>query len=96
MFIANLAFNGSNEAKELLEQEGKHLARQTISAYNQLKNKDNVVIGIRGGFIMNAPYVKETFVKELHESKIQCEIQLEQIEPIIGAYYLGLEKITKR
>lgn len=95
LYIATLANEGYEEAKALFVMEGKHLARQAMIAYNQMKQKDDVVIGLRGGFVLNAPYVKETFVKEIRESGIDCKINFNETEPILGAYYLALKKVRK-
>lgn len=95
-FIAEYAMKGDLEAIEMFKEEGKHLSRQTISAFNQFKLNYPVIIGLRGGFLKNAPFVKETLIKELDKEKINYEIREEEVEPIIGAYYLALTKISKR
>ncbi|MDO9628704.1 MAG: BadF/BadG/BcrA/BcrD ATPase family protein [Acholeplasmataceae bacterium] len=95
-FIAHCALNHDLDAISLLKQEGRHLAKQTINAYNKSKKKDNVVIALRGGFLLNAPYVKETLIEELKISLKDFEIDIHPIEPVIGAYYLGLLKLSKR
>ena len=95
LFIAEIAKEGNKEAINLFVDEGKHLARQAKIAYNQMTNKKNIVIGLRGGFVLNAPFVKETFVKELEAYNIDCEINVGEIESIVGAYYLALKKIRK-
>ncbi len=95
-FIAEYAINGDEEAIEMFKEEGKHLGRQTISAFNQFKLNYPVIIGLRGGFLQNAPFVKETLIEELDKEKINYEIRENNVEPIIGAYYLALSKISKR
>ena len=95
-FIASCAMAGNEMAKDLFIEQGKHLARQTILAYKKLNVCDNVVIGIRGGFLLNAPFVKETLISELEKSNINVRIDLDPCEPVVGAYYLGLKKVLMR
>ena len=86
---------GNEEAIKLFVNEGIHLGRQTYSAYQKLGTNDLVLIGIKGGFLLNAPYVKETLIKELDRLNINYEISIEQVEPVVGAYYFGLKNISK-
>lgn len=95
-FIADCALHQDQDAIDLLRYEGKLLARQTINAYNKSNRKEKVVIALRGGFLLNAPYVKETLVEELDKSLKDFEIDIYPIEPVIGAYYLGFLKLSKR
>jgi len=95
-FIAECALNQDIDAIDLLKMEGRHLAKQTINAYNKSNHKEKVVIALRGGFLLNAPYVKETLIEELTRSLKDFEIDIHPIEPVIGAYYLGFLKLSKR
>ncbi len=95
-FIAQCALEHDLDAIELLKQEGKHLAKQTINAYNLSKRSEKVIIALRGGFLLNAPFVKETLIEELKMSLKNFEIDIYPIEPVIGAYYLGFLKLSKR
>ncbi len=95
IFISKLALNGNKDAIKLFIEEGKNLSKQTYSAYQKLQTNEKVIIGIKGGFLLNAPYVKETFIAELNKLDINYKILKEQVEPVVGAYYLGLKKITK-
>jgi len=95
-FIAECALNQDINAIDLLKMEGKHLAKQTINAYNKSNHKEKVVIALRGGFLLNAPFVKETLIEELTRSLKDFEIDIHPIEPVIGAYYLGFLKLSKR
>jgi len=94
-FIADFALKGNTEAIKLFVAEGIHLGRQTFSAYQKLGTTELVMIGIKGGFLLNAPYVKDTLIEELDKLNINYEISKEQVEPVVGAYYLGLENISK-
>jgi N-acetylglucosamine kinase-like BadF-type ATPase len=95
-FIAQCSLNQDLDAISLLKQEGRHLAKQTINAYNLSKRKEKVIIALRGGFLLNAPYVKETLIEELKISLKDFIIDIHPIEPVIGAYYLGFLKLSKR
>lgn len=95
-FISNYAIKGNTKACELFVTEGKHLARQTLQAYNKLKTDKRVVIGLRGGFLLNAPLVKDVLIEELSKMQIEYEIYTNMVEPVIGAYYLGLEAGERR
>ncbi|MBU1143620.1 MAG: ROK family protein [Firmicutes bacterium] len=95
-FIAQCALNHDLDAISLLKQEGRHLAKQTINAYHLAKPKEKVIIALRGGFLLNAPYVKETLIEELKISLKDFLIDIHPIEPVIGAYYLGFLKLSKR
>lgn len=95
-FISNFAVQGNKDAIKLFVEEGKHLARQTMSAVNKIETCQQIIIGIRGGFLLNAPYVKQTFIEELNNNKINYKIDVNPVEPVYGAFKLGLTKIVKR
>ena len=95
-FIAQCALDQDLDAISLLKQEGRHLAKQTINAYHLTKPKEKLIIALRGGFLLNAPYVKETLIEELKISLKDFIIDIHPIEPVIGAYYLGFLKLSKR
>ncbi len=95
-FIADRAINNDPDAIELFVQEGKFLAKQTINAYQKIKNKHDIIIALRGGFLLSAPYVKKTLEKELGKQIKDYQIDIQQVEPVIGAYYLGLLRLSKR
>lgn len=94
-FVSKLALDGDEKAIELINDEAKHLARQTVKAYLKLQEKDKVIIAFRGGFLTNAPYVKETLIKELKMSIKDFEINTNTNSPVKGAYYLSLLKLSK-
>lgn len=95
-FIAQCALNHNLDAISLLKQEGRYLAKQTLNAYKLANKNEKVVIALRGGFLLNAPYVKETLIEELKISLKDFELDIHPIEPVIGAYYLGFLKLSKR
>lgn len=88
-FIAFHAESGDPEAIELFRQEGRHLARQTLTAFRQLDTCRQVTIGFRGGFLLHAPYVRATMLAELDNNHVQYKIDEDPVEPVVGAYYLG-------
>ncbi len=96
MFISKLALEGDLDAKKLFVDEGKHLARQTYSAFKKFNTTEKVLIGIKGGFLLKAPFVKDTLISELDKQKIDYEISKDEVDPVVGAYYLGLKKISMR
>jgi N-acetylglucosamine kinase-like BadF-type ATPase len=95
-FIAQYAIKGDEEAIELFKTEGSYLAKQTVNAYNLLDTEQEVLIGIKGGFLLNAPYVKETLEEELINKNIKYKMDASKLEPVTGAYYLALKHLNKR
>ncbi|VEU80307.1 BadF/BadG/BcrA/BcrD ATPase family [Haploplasma axanthum] len=88
--ISKMALNGNKKAIDLLENEGKLLAEQVYSAYKKMGN-ERIKIALRGGFLKNAPYVKEKFIKELKELRINYLIDTKEIEPVYGAYNIAIK-----
>ncbi len=95
-FIAKHALNNDLEAKKLFEDEGKLLAKQALKAYQAMDLKEHVIIGIKGGFLLNAPFVKAALVSELNKSNIIYTLDASSIEPVLGAYYLAKRHLLKR
>ncbi len=95
-FIATHALEGDIEAIELFKQEGRLLADQAIKAYNTLPGKPEVMIGLKGGFLLNAPYVKETFVSELRKAEIRYKMDDSLLDPVYGAYYMAKKHLNER
>lgn len=95
-FIASFAEHKNPDAIRLFQEEGKHLARQTMTAFHKLNTCRKVTIGFRGNFLLHAPYVKETMINELDDNKLDYSIDVHPLEPVIGAYYLGLQQLRMR
>lgn len=93
-FIAQKAMEDDKEAIKLFINEGVYLAEQAINAVKLLASKDTVLIGLKGGFLQQAPYVKETFKQELKKSGINYKIDESNIEPVYGGYYLALKRLS--
>lgn len=54
-----------------------------------------VRIGVRGSFLLNAPYVLETLIKSLDQMNIKYTIDDSLSDPVIGAYYLAMEYLKE-
>lgn len=93
-FIAKLAKEGNQEAKMLFVDEGVSLAKQTINAYNHIDTLDEVVLGLRGGFLLEAPFVKETMIYVLDKEDVNYKLDEKYLEPVQGAYYLALKHLN--
>ncbi len=95
IFISKLALDGYEKAKNLIEEEGRQLARQTVRAYLKLKNKNKLIIALRGGFLTRAPFIKDTYINEIKMSIKDFELSESDDSPVKGAYYLSLLKLKK-
>lgn len=87
--VSELALKGNKKAIKLLENEGINLANQIFNAYKKMKTSEIVKVALRGGFVNKAPFVKEALIKKLENKKMNFEIDQTNLEPIMGAYYLG-------
>lgn len=94
MLAAYYAERGEKDAIELFKKEAYHLAEQTKNAY-QLLDHDTVIIGLKGGFLLNAPFVKESLIEELKKSSISYQLNDEETEPVKGAYYLAKRTLRR-
>lgn len=92
-YLSQFAEEGNLEAIELFTSEGKHIARQTLNAYRKMNTKEHVIIAFRGGFLQNAPLVKETVIHELKKNNMKFTEEIKEEEPILGTYYLGLRNL---
>ncbi len=95
-FIAEHAIKGDIEAISLFKEEGKMLAKQALRAYKSLKSNEEVLVGIKGGFLLNAPYVKETLIEELNHLDMKYRMDDTLLEPVWGAYFLAKHHLEKR
>lgn len=94
-FIATYALQGDEEAITLFKEEGIHLARQTITAFKKVQTCRKVIIGFRGNFLLHAPFVQETMLAELQKQNLEYTIDTNPVEPVVGAYYLGLSQLKR-
>lgn len=96
LYIAEFANAGNGEAIKLFIDEGVFLADQTLKAFQTLKTSDEIIIGIKGGFLLKAPYVKETLINEINKFGIKYILDDHPMEPIYGTYYLAMKHLEKR
>ena len=92
--ISECALNSDQEAYELLKNEGKLLAKQVITAAKRFIHKANIRIALRGGFVLNAPFVKEIFEEEVKRYIENCEMEDHPNDAVLGAYRLGIKKFS--
>jgi N-acetylglucosamine kinase-like BadF-type ATPase len=95
-FIAKHALAGDQEAIDLFINEGDLLASQTLKAYDAMSHQEPVIIGFKGGFLLNAPYVKETLTRTLNQHQVDYQMDTSSVEPVVGAYYLAKRHMDKR
>lgn len=91
-FISNEALNGDLEAQAILKKSGQDLAYYVVRLYHHLKLTNKAVLGFRGSFIQNAPFVKEELLKTLELENISLNLVGGDGDPIYGAYYLAKKK----
>lgn len=95
--FASLAYDGFEEARELFINEGKELAKLFLKAISNMTNKENLIVGLRGSFLNNAPYVKESFIDELNNYGIKYKLEKESTKSVKGCFYLALRnKVFER
>jgi N-acetylglucosamine kinase-like BadF-type ATPase len=93
--ISEAALESDEQAHQLLCNEGKLLAYQVMIAEKRLKVKTKVRIAVRGGFVVNAPYVREAFISELKKHIEYYTIEENPNEAVLGAYRLGIKKLSE-
>ena len=91
--IAKEAQNDNFEAKELLKTEGELLAKQVISVYQKMDKNQSTIIGFRGSFIQNNVIVQKAFKSMIEIFIANIQFENTNIDPVFGAYYLGLKYI---
>ncbi|MFP4186578.1 MAG: BadF/BadG/BcrA/BcrD ATPase family protein [Acholeplasmataceae bacterium] len=94
--IAKIAKEGDRNAIDLLEAEGRHLGKQTLLAHAKLKNKANPIVALRGKFLLEAPFVKEALIAYVDRHLPAYELDTDNEDPVIGAYYLCIENMKRR
>ncbi len=78
------------EAKHLLKEQGKLLAKQTENLINLLKLPNNTTIGLTGGFIeIDANDIVDGFTEYLESKNIYLNYNNEHNEQLIGVYRLA-------
>lgn len=91
-FISQEALYGDEEALAILQKNGRDLAYYVIRLYRHLKLSSEAVLGFRGSFIQNAPFVKETLLKLLQKENLVLNLIGGDNDPIYGAYYMAKKR----
>ena len=92
-FISTCALAGDTDAQALLIEEGHVLAKQAINAYRKLKQPLPLHIAYKGGFIEEAPLVKDACSQKITESISNYRITTEVKDPIIGAFQMAKSQL---
>lgn len=93
--ISEYALKGDKEAINILKTSGIELAKSVEIIYQRLGLSNNAVVGFRGSFINNAPFVKEEFFKYLVSKGITLQEVSGSEDPIFGGYYMAKRKLIK-
>jgi N-acetylglucosamine kinase-like BadF-type ATPase len=91
--VSKIALSNDKTAIQLLKNEGIYLGKQVERAHQRNEQKRSLAIALKGGFILNAPYVKEAFIDYISKNIKQYRIIEDEKNPLIGAYRLGLKKM---
>lgn len=91
-FISDQALKGNEEAIEILKIDGRDLAHSVILLHKHLNLSEKTLLGFRGSFIQNAPFVKEELVKTVNEAGYFPTVVEGNTDPVYGAYYMAKKK----
>ncbi|RJX24406.1 MAG: ROK family protein [Acholeplasma sp.] len=83
------------EAYHLLAKEGYGIGIQVVRAATHLHQNEKIKIALRGGFIQNAPFVKEALEQYLKRHLKDYEMEERPLESVMGAYWHGLGTINE-
>ena len=92
--VSEMALASDLEAYELLVNEGKMLAKQVITASNRMTKGKHIKIALRGGFVLNAPFVKDAFENEVNKNIENSRMEEHPNDAVLGAYRLGIKKFS--
>ncbi len=92
--ISELSFK-HKEAYRLLVKEGYGIGEQVLRAATHLNPHEKIKIALRGGFIQNAPFVKEALEQYLKKHLSNYEMEERPVESVVGAYHHGLGTINE-
>lgn len=92
--ISECALASDEEAYLLLKHEAIGLAEQVMMASRRFQTKRPIRIGLRGGFIQNAPFVKSIFSAYIQEKLPLSDMEDHPNEAVLGAYRLAIKKLT--
>lgn len=86
--ISLLALENNDVVTHLLENCALDLFEGIKRLKNALNLSSNAILGFRGGFICDAPLVKEKLISTLEENGVKLIIDNEFLDPIYGGYYM--------
>lgn len=92
--ISELAMT-HKQAYRLLCKEGDGIGKQILRAVKHIKTNKKIKIALRGGFIQNAPFVKEALERYLQKHLSHYEMEERPVESVMGAYWHGLGTINE-
>ncbi len=91
LYIKQLA-ESSEDARLALYNEGVQLGELVVCLDNLLKFPNGVKLGLKGGFVLDSPIVVAGIKETLQKHNLSYNFMIDDTDPIIGAYYLALEK----
>lgn len=92
--ISECALSSDEEAYTLLKDEAMGLAAQVMIASRRFRSTRPIRIGLRGGFIQNAPFVKSIFTQYIQQNLPLSDMEDHPNEAVLGAYRLAIKKLT--
>ncbi|PEE33395.1 BadF/BadG/BcrA/BcrD ATPase family protein [Bacillus cereus] len=82
------ARNGNDDAREIILQSGKELARITVNVYNKLNFKHSTPIAVSGSILRLVPEIFAVFKKCCEESMKEITFVSQAEMAVKGTYYL--------
>ncbi|AGE78256.1 TPA: BadF/BadG/BcrA/BcrD ATPase family protein [Bacillus thuringiensis] len=82
------ARNGNDDAREIILQAGKELARITVNVYNKLNFKHSTPIAVSGSILRLVPEIFAVFKKCCEESMKEITFVSQAEMAVKGTYYL--------
>jgi N-acetylglucosamine kinase-like BadF-type ATPase len=92
LIVDEFKLKNNIKANEIIEFEALSAVKQIIYAYQKMKSKDNLIIALRGSFLLKASGVKELIHRELLKKIQNFEFDIKEDIPVIGGYYMGINK----
>lgn len=96
VYIKGEAIKGDPYAISILEESGRFLADQVINLVKGLKLDSDAILGLRGGFFTDGDIIIKAMLKRLKNEKIKFILELKDVPPVIGAYYLALKHYQEK
>lgn len=93
--IAQQALDGDKEAKSYFLQAGRDMARFVLQNYYRLGFDEDVLIGLKGSVLLEAPYVQDVFIEEIRKVLPKANFDISNTPPSMGGYYMALKDMNK-